>query len=114
VLGEFYLRCDRVVTVPVHLNTPDGELLGYADESLGIYADAFTFHLSEELCKKLSAGHFTYSFDYDFASSAEKKLPVSKRRIKLSSIVLVARKGYDKPVPKGSQEVAAGTAETAA
>jgi hypothetical protein len=105
VLGEFYVRCESLVTVPVYLNTSDGEMLGYVDESLGKYADAFTFHLSEELCKKLAAGHFTYSFDYDFASASEKKMPAHKRRIKLTSIVLVARKGYDKPVPKNAQKV---------
>ena len=30
----------------------------------GKYADAFTFHLSEDVCKRLAGGQFTYSFDY--------------------------------------------------
>lgn len=98
VLGDLYSRCEPVVNVPVYLNGADGEMLGYADQALGHYADAFSFHLTEEYCKKLSAGHFTYSFDYEFAEPDEKG--GKNRRIRLNSIVLVPRKGYDKPIPK--------------
>ena len=100
VLGDLYARCERGDQVPVFLNTPNGERLGFADESLGNYADAFTFHIAEDYCKKLGAGHFTYSFEYDFADGAAAGTPQFKRKIRLSSIVLVMRKGYDKPAPK--------------
>ena len=99
VLGEFHSRCLPIVNVPVYLDSLEGEMIGYADEGLGIYADAYRFHLSEELCKKLSSGHFTYSFDYDYVDKDDKTLQ-GKRRIKLNSILLNSRKGYARPVPK--------------
>jgi hypothetical protein len=87
-------------------------MIGYADEGLGVYADAFTFHLSEELCKKLLSGHFTYSFDYDFADKDDKAVR-GKRRIKLNSIMLNSRKGYARPEPKNKSKSRADETETA-
>ena len=63
---------------------------GYVDESLGHYADAFTFHLSEEVCKKLSANHYDYTFDFAYSEKTE-QLPNTKR-IKLNHILLVGKK----------------------
>lgn len=98
VLGDLYARCDSLSDkVPVYLSGVEPELLGHVDEGLGHFADAFTFHIPDELCKKLSAGHFQYSFDYDYS---EPKLEGSHGRIKLNSITLNVRKGYEKPVPK--------------
>ena len=97
VLGDLYARCNAIESVPVYMDNADGEMLGHVDEALGHYADAFCFHLSEDLCKKLSAGHFTYSFDYELATEAEAAV---KRRVKLNHIILTPRKGYAKPVPK--------------
>ena len=99
VLGEYYSRCDAIESVPVYLDAPDGELLGQVDESMGKYADAFLFHLSEDLCKKLSAGHFTCSFDFEKVEETDGAL---RRRIKLNSITLIPRKAYAKPLPKRS------------
>ena len=82
VLGDNYTRCDHSTNVPVYLNDAQGELLGYADESHGIYADAFTFNLPEEFCKKLAGGQYTYSFDFHFAESAKKGMSAGKRRVK--------------------------------
>ena len=65
VLGDLYAVCDNVEMVPVHLDNAEGEKIGYVDESLGHYADAYLFHLPEDVCKKLSTGHYIYSFDYD-------------------------------------------------
>jgi hypothetical protein len=90
VLGDLYDRCDAVQSVPVYKNDEEGELLGHVDESLGHYADAFTFHLAEEICKRLSAGYYSYSFGYEFAES---KAPATgKRRIRLTSICIVEGK----------------------
>ena len=106
VLGDIYKQCETVAErVPVYMNDAAGELLGYADESLGHYADAFVFHLSEDVCKKLSAGHFTYSFNYEHSPNEEKV--TGRRRIKLNAILLNARKGYAKPVPKTKNTAAA-------
>jgi hypothetical protein len=113
VLGELYNRCEPALDVPVYLNDPSGELLGYVDESHGKYADAFTFHIAEDICKKLAAGHFGYSFDYDFADEADAAAPAARRRIRLNSILLVMRKGYAKPVPRGTQAVKAEKVEAA-
>jgi hypothetical protein len=111
VLGDYYSRCDAIESVPVYLDGTDGELLGQVDESMGKYADAFLFHLSEDLCKKLSAGHFTCSFDFEKVEETDG--PV-RRRIKLNSITLIPRKAYAKPLPKRSDGHAAEVAAIAA
>jgi hypothetical protein len=89
------------------LNDLAGEKLGFADESLGKYADAFTFHISEENCKKLAGGQYLYSFNYEFADRSDAGTSKDKRRIKLTSILLTMRKGYDKPLPKSARVVVA-------
>ncbi|HYJ91294.1 MAG TPA: hypothetical protein VEV84_08300 [Pyrinomonadaceae bacterium] len=105
VLGELYARCDRMADgVPVYLNDATGEKLGFVDESLGKYADAFTFHLSEDVCKKLAGGQFIYSFDYHFSESAAAASSPGRRRIKLISIFLTMRKGYEKPVARSARK----------
>jgi len=88
VLGDIYKRCEPIVTIPVYMDDESGELLGHADESLGHYADAFVFHLSEDVCKKLSSGHYTYGLDYDILESGSDK----PSNIRLNSIMLVGRK----------------------
>ena len=101
VLGELYGRCDRVLRdIPVYLNDTNGERLGHVDEGQGHFADAFTFHLSEDNCKKLAGGQFTYSFDYHFSESATAAGTPQRRRIRLVSIFLTMRKGYQKPIPR--------------
>lgn len=102
VLGDLYARCERSTEVPVFLGSVDGEKLGYVDEGLGRYADAFTFHISEENCKKLAAGQFEYSIGYEPAS--DESGAVQGRRVKLTSITLIQRKAYKKP---GSADAAA-------
>ncbi len=113
VLGELNYRCEPVENVPVYLDDTDGEALGFVDESLGKYADAITFHMADDVCKKLATGQFTYSFEYDYADGGDEPSAASKRRIKLSSITLVSRKGYVMPVPRGSLASKAESAETA-
>jgi len=107
VLGEHYTRCEHSTNVPVYLNDASGEQIGYADESHGIYADAFTFHLPEDFCKRLAGGQYLYSFDFHFSESAKKGISAGKRRVKLVSIFLTMRKGYDKPVPKSARKAEA-------
>lgn|ERR1044072_2038337 len=88
VLGDIYKQCEPVESIPVYLNDASGELLGHVDESLGHYADAFVFHLSEDVCKKLSSGHYIYGFDYDVLKNQTDK----GSHIKLNYIMLVGRK----------------------
>ena len=107
ILGDIAHRCEPLHNVPVYLNDTGGDSLGFADESHGNYADAITFHLDDGFCKKLVTGHFTYSFEFDYAEDADAESTSSKRRIKLSSIQLVERKGYAKPIPKHKAESAA-------
>lgn len=85
VLGDLYGRCDDIETVPVFLGDEKGIQLGFVDQSLGRYADAFSFHLPESVRKKLSAGHFRYSFGYKYAEASTGK----PRRVKLSHICLI-------------------------
>ena len=89
VLGDIYDRCDAVESIPVYMNDISEEPLGYADESLGHFADAFLFHLPEIICKKLSTGHFDFIFDFDYSGQPKKAL---RTRIKLNGILLVPRK----------------------
>lgn len=112
VLGDIAARCERLENVPVYLNDTSGEMLGYADESLGAYADAITFHIDELLCKRLSMGHFSYGFDYEFAAAGG-ALTSGTKRIRLSSIHLVERKGYAKPIAR-SKAVASEPTQTIA
>jgi hypothetical protein len=113
VLGDLYGRCERAAQdVPVFLNDSNGEKLGFVNEGLGHYADAFTFHLSEENCKKLAGGQFQYSFDYNFAESAVRASSPGKRRIKLVAVFLTMRKGYDKPVARSARAESVQPAET--
>ena len=100
VLGDLYPRCEAVVSVPVYLDGTGGEVLGYADQGLGHFADAFSFHLPEEVCKRLSAGYFTFAFDLDYADAGEP--PGRGRRVRLNSISLIARQNYEKPVSRAN------------
>ena len=87
VLGDLYKHCEPIENIPVYLNDSAGELLGHADQSLGHYADAFSFHLPEDICKKLSTGHYNYTFDYEvFESEIEKK-----NRVRLNHIILTGK-----------------------
>lgn len=96
VLGTLYDRCDPIEgSIPVYLAGDDPELLGYADQGLGHYADAFSFHLDADACKKLSAGQFSYSIGYEHSES---QASGERGRVKLTSITLVRHKGYEKPV----------------
>jgi hypothetical protein len=96
VLGNLYGRCNSIDgSVPVYLAGEEPELLGYADEGLGPYADAFCFHLDAESCKRLSVGQFSYSIDYANSRVAAEK---ARGRVTLVSITLIRHKGYDKPV----------------
>jgi len=98
VLGDLYQRCDASREhIPVYLAGDDAApvLVGYADESLGYYADAFSFHLGSDECKKLATGNFTFSIGYEFSRAGETN---SRGRVKVSSITLTGRKTYDKPV----------------
>jgi hypothetical protein len=92
VLGDIYKYCDPVDSIPVYMTDTTGELIGHVDESLGVYADAFLFHLPEDVCKKLSTGHYTYTFNYDVIYDQADK----KRHIKLNYILLLAKKAPSK------------------
>lgn len=105
VLGDLYSQCDAVEMVPVYSDNAEGEMLGYVDESLGHYADAFLFHLPEDVCKKLSSGHYIYSFDYDYT---DPEVTGRRGRIKLNYIFLTGRKA---PEPAGRTRKAAVVVE---
>lgn len=101
VLGDLYSRCDAIDSIPVYLDSAEGELIGYVDQGLGHYADAFSFHLQSDVCKKLSSGHYTYGFSYQYSESEGESS--ARRRVKLDSICLIARKGYERPVARSAR-----------
>lgn len=90
VLGKIYKQCDAIENIPVYMNDQSGELLGYVDESLGHYADAFIFHLPEIVCKQLSSSHYDYAFGFEYSEKSNN--PANKTRIKLNHIALVGKK----------------------
>lgn len=90
VLGTLYNQCDTIKSIPVYLESQSGEMLGYVDEGLGQFADAFLFHLPENICKNLSTSRYNFSFDYDFSEDADQT--AAKKRITLNFIVLVLKK----------------------
>ena len=85
VLGEMHSRCDAVETVPVFMEGDLETQVGFADQSMGRYSDAFSFHLPADICKKLSSGHFSFSFGYAHAKAADL---FTKPRIRLTYICL--------------------------
>lgn len=98
------------------MDSVDGEEIGFVDEGLGHYADAFQFHIPEDICKKLASGHFTYSFECDYPEIDEdddEEVP-QPRLLQLKSVVLTARKGYAKPVPRRSSGESKAKAATEA
>lgn len=84
VLGDLYDRCEVSEKIPVYINSVTDEPIGFVDDSLGSYADAFLFHLPEDVCKKLSTGHYKYGFDYDLTGP---------KKIKLNHILLLSNEG---------------------
>lgn len=90
VLGDIYKQCDAIESIPVYMNDRSGELLGYVREDMGRYADAFTFHLSESVCKQLSANHFEFAFDFDYSDQMSQM--INKKRIKLNHILFIEKK----------------------
>ncbi|HEX8289872.1 MAG TPA: hypothetical protein VF556_17965 [Pyrinomonadaceae bacterium] len=97
VLGNIYKQCDTIESIPVYMNDQSGELLGFVREDMGRYADVFTFHLSETVCKQLSSNHFEFAYDFDYSEKTTS--PFNKKRIKLNHIMLIAKKPlFDKKV----------------
>lgn len=92
ILGDLYARCNTLNgEIPVYLGGEKPTLLGHADESLGRFRDAFSFHVADDVCKLLSTGHYTFSVDYRALAAG---------RVALISITLNSRKTYEKPQPK--------------
>ena len=102
VLGDLYSICDGIDQVPIHLIGEEDEIIGFADESLGKYADAFLFHVPEDVCKKLATGHYMYSFEHEYS---DPKATGPHRRITLVSIHLTGRKILA-PVSRSSKKAA--------
>ena len=86
ILGDLYSRCDAIETIPVYLDIKSEEPIGFADESLGRYADAFIFHLPDVICKKFSSNGYSVVTDYELAENNGS----SKKRYKLNHFILVA------------------------
>ena len=98
VLGDLYSRCDAIKgDIPVYLDNEAAPIvIGFADQSLGHYADAFSFHLDADDCKRLSSGQFSFSISYELSKKQESGMG---GRVTLTSITLTGRKSYEKPVP---------------
>ena len=82
VLGTYHDRCEAIEYLPVFLSERPEDPIGYVDQTLGKYVDAFSFHLPPDICDDLSGGRFSYSFQY------EKSQIESSENIKINSIHL--------------------------
>lgn len=87
VLGNLYNFCDTSEKTPVYIDTVTDEPAGYAENTPGSYADTFLFHMPEDVCKKLSTGHYKYGFDYEKTGEQNK--------IKLNYIMLISNAGKE-------------------
>lgn len=106
VLGQLYPRCEHITEIPVFMDGDEESTIGRVDEGMGVYADAFVFHLEDQMCKRLAAGQFTYSFDYSEGNGDQMNANLTGRPIKINRIFLVPRKGYQKPIPRSAQPAA--------
>ncbi|HVF31259.1 MAG TPA: hypothetical protein VNA22_09830 [Pyrinomonadaceae bacterium] len=95
VLGSLHSRCERLTQVPVFWNDVMGPPLGFVDESAGHYADAFTFHIEEQFCRKLAAGQILCLFNFESAANIE--TTKTKKRLRLTSFVLSNREDGESP-----------------
>jgi hypothetical protein len=89
ILGNLAEKCEPVGKIPVYLDDISAEPIGYADESLGRYADAFVFHLPEEICKRLATNG--YDLDVDYQVCDQQTAGEKNARIKLNHIILTSR-----------------------
>ena len=87
VLGNFNSRCDMIELIPVYMSEDMETQIGFVDQSLGLYADAFSFHLPPDMCKRLSSGQFSFSFGYEKNRAKEG----NQFRIALNCICLTTR-----------------------
>jgi hypothetical protein len=83
VLGNIYSQCENIENIPVYLDVKGEEPIGFADESLGRYIDAFSFHLPGDICKKLSSNGYVVAVDYQVSEE-------NKRMYKINHFVLLA------------------------
>lgn len=92
VLGELYPRCETLAEqIPLYLDGDAPEVLGHVDQALGVFRDAFSFHVTSDVGKGLCAGYYTFAFDCE---------PVENRRLRLVSITLKQREKYEKPIAR--------------
>jgi hypothetical protein len=96
VLGDLYSKCDPLDTIPVYMEEKSEESIGYADESMGVFTDAFLFHLPEDICKKLGTSHYKFGFNYNYSGETVR----GARRINLNYILLIANAVLPKRAPK--------------
>ena len=77
VLGNLYSKCENIESIPVYLDVVTDEPIGFADESLGRYVDAFSFHLPETTCKKLASNGYVVAIDYEISLENSKKYQIN-------------------------------------
>src|SRR3982750_241380 len=87
VLGDLHGRCDVIDLVPVFFEDDPSTEIGFVDQSLGPYADAFSFHLPADVCKKLSAGYYRFSLGLERGTPTA---TASKPRAKLICVYLMS------------------------
>lgn len=97
ILGNLAEKCETVNEIPVYLNDKSGAPIGFADESLGRYADAFLFHLPEDVCKRLSTNGYDLDVDYEVRQRNDKTR--ENERVKLNHIILTSRE-VKSPLPR--------------
>jgi hypothetical protein len=97
ILGTLADKCDPVNQIPVYLDENPDEPIGFADESLGRYVDAFLFHLPEDVCARLAKNGYDLDVNYAVYQQTERKR--GGERLKLNRIILTSR-APSSPLPR--------------
>jgi hypothetical protein len=97
ILGNLAEKCEPINKIPVYLNDKSEPPIGFVDESMGRYADAFLFHLPEDVCKRLATNG--YDLDIDYEQRQREGKTRESGRFKLNHIILTS-KAVQFPIPR--------------
>ena len=78
VLGKLYEKCENIENIPVYLEDSAEESIGFADESMGRYVDAFVFHLPDTICRKLSSNGYEVLVDWVASKTNSGKITINR------------------------------------
>jgi hypothetical protein len=105
ILGNLYGKCENITGIPVYLDEVTDEPIGFADESLGRYVDAFSFYLPDTICKRLASNGYVVAFDYDVSTEDNTKFTINHFVLIAppTAVAVPRRKAVEEKVEKFSE-----------